>query len=102
MKRALLALVLAGSLAGCLSEEDLNPARYPVDDFSKPAQETMRVCMMRFLEHNKVPAASSCGSLDTLVAIGFTVDPIKGDCESAFFTLHGFRQVWGCVPRGRD
>lgn len=86
------ALVLALLSSSCVTSVADGPAKQYAANY---AQATT-VCVVRFSDRrNNYPAP--CANGDTLVATGYTVQPIDGDCEPALMTLHGFRQTWGCV-----
>lgn len=89
MKPLLLALVAL--LSSCTPTE---PG--PVQEYQTAYHSATTVCILRFSEYRDLAPAQSCGEGQKRVAIGFTVQPINGDCEPAFYSLNGFRQLWGC------
>lgn len=87
-------LALAALLSGCVTSPDETPLR----EVSRVYYENTTVCTMRFQEYRDIPAAEACPAGQARVAVGFMVEPIKGDCEAAFITRNKFRQIYGCLP----
>lgn len=87
----LLLLILTALLSYCTPTE---PG--PVQEYQTTYYSTTTVCVLRFSKYKDLAPAQSCGEGQKRVAIGFTVQPIKGECEPAFFSLNEFRQLWGC------
>lgn len=87
-----LSLLPALLLASCVTSQE-DPVPPPLSEL--PAF-SMTVCVIMFPGHKATESRTSCPQGQEQVAIGFAVTPIKGDCEPAFYTLHGFQQIWGC------
>jgi hypothetical protein len=85
-----LSLLSALLLTSCVTSPEPPP---PVSEMART-----RVCAYLFADTKGIPAAESCPAGTRKVAIGYTVTPIRGECEGAFLSLHGFRQLWGCQP----
>ena len=92
MKAGILA-TLAGVLAGCTPTE---PG--PVAEYREIYHQSTTICVYRFQDSRDIVAAESCADGQERVAVGYSVKAIKGECEPAFLSLNGFRQIWGCEP----
>ena len=68
----------------------------PVQEYRETYYQSTTICVYRFQDRRDLVAATSCDEGQERVAIGYTVQAIDGDCEPAFMSLHGFRQIWGC------
>lgn len=68
----------------------------PVQEYKNQYYENTTVCVIMFPDRKHIPAAETCASGTEKVAVGFMVTAIKGDCEPAFYSLNGFKQIWGC------
>lgn len=89
MRRPLLPALL---LTGCITSQE-DPVPPPLSEL--PAFSAT-VCVVMFPGHTSAEYRASCPQGQEQVAIGFAVAPIKGECEPAIFSLHGFQQIWGC------
>lgn len=91
--RPIFLAILSGVLSGCTPTE---PG--PVAEYSNTYYRSTTVCVVHFQDRRDIAAAESCAEGQKRVAVGYTVQAIKGECEPAMMTLNGFRQVWGCQP----
>lgn len=91
------ALMLALLSSSCVTSVADGPAKQYAANYA----QVTTVCVVRFSDRRNNYTAP-CANGDTLVATGYTVDPIRGDCEPALMALHGFRQTWGCVQNYRE
>lgn len=91
--RPLFLATLAGVLAGCTPTE---PG--PVAEYSDAYYQNTTICVYRFQDRKHLKPSESCADGQERVAVGYSVQPVKGECEPAFMSLNGLRQIWGCEP----
>lgn len=68
----------------------------PVQEYQEVYYQSTTVCVYRFNDRKHLNPTETCAVGQTKVAIGYTVQPIKGECEPAFYSLNRFKQIWGC------
>lgn len=79
-------------LTGCITSEE----KPPVQDYKEVYYQNTTVCVIMFAEKAGVRRGTECTASERKVAIGFRVEPIKGECEPAFFTMNNFSSCGGC------
>lgn len=84
--------VLMVLLTGCITSEE----KTPVKDYKEVYYQNTTVCIIMFAEKAGARRGTECTASERKVAVGFRVEPIKGDCEPALFSLNKFQQLWGC------
>ena len=70
----------------------------PVQEYKNQYYENTTFCVIMFPDRKHIAPAATCAAGSQRVAVGSMVTATKGDCEPAFMSLNGFKQIWGCEP----